>query len=108
MQGASFAFLLPTLSILSLPHNLCPEPINETMSSNFSQLSNSGEATLNETLYLDTNGEIVDYEGLWKRRINEVGVKIMFLNFLQRTLSVGCTKTIKLIGHKQLYLKNFN
>lgn len=96
MQGASFAFLLPTLSVLSLSHNLCPEPLNETMSSNFSQLTNTngGEATVNETLYLDTNGEVVGYDGLWKRRVNEVSIKTKYMNFLQRKLSVGCSKIL--------------
>ncbi|XP_076805161.1 solute carrier family 23 member 1-like [Clavelina lepadiformis] len=66
MQGSSFAFIPPILAILALPHNQCPSPLP----SNFTNSST--------TFYLDTDGEVVDGEELWQRRMREVqGAVIM-------------------------------
>ena len=68
MQGSSFGFLVPTLSLMALPHNQCPDPLQ----ANSSLLENVTYE--NTTMYVDTNGEVTDFNGLWMRRMNEVTV----------------------------------
>lgn len=60
LQGASFSFLPSALAILALPHNKCPDgPLHKNL-------------TDGALLYNDTDGEWVDGNELWMRRMREV------------------------------------
>nr|CAB3266161.1 solute carrier family 23 member 1-like [Phallusia mammillata] len=76
MQGGTFSFLPPTLAILALPHNQCPDPLP-------SEFRNSSV-----TLYNDTDGSIVDGNELWMRRMREVQGAIAVASVLQIVLGL--------------------
>ncbi len=85
IQGSSFAFVFPTISLMLLPRNLCPDPLEPgpSASINFTNSSSAPTATTTSPhnvvesgppmqMYNDTDGRIVDSDELWMSRMNEV------------------------------------